>query len=74
MNLLTALALLHPGSAGISKGRGRGASSLTHLANNPSLHPSATIQSEVEVAATIRITVTNKQVKAITCKEKTVKN
>jgi hypothetical protein len=34
--------------------------------NSPSLQPSASIQSAVEVAATIRITVMKQHVKAIT--------
>ena len=39
---------------------------MTHFSKRPSLQPSPWIQSEVEVAATIRITVMKQQVKAIT--------
>ena len=66
-HLLAPLDLLHPASASMPKGRGRGAQSLTHFSKRPSLQPSPWIQSEVEVAATIRITVMKQQVKAITC-------
>jgi hypothetical protein len=37
-----------------------------HWENNPSLHPSVCIQSEVEQADTMRITVKAQHVKAIT--------
>ena len=60
------LALPHPTTGAMPKGRGVGASSDTHCMKRPSLQPSATIQSEVEVAPTIRITVITQHVKAIT--------
>lgn len=65
-NLLALLALEHPGVGSISKGRGRGAPGDTHCINNPSLQPSATIQSEVEVAPIIMMTVMTQHVNAIT--------
>merc|ERR1711962_400915 len=63
---LVLLALVHPGSGFMPKGRGALAFSLMHCMNRPSLHSSVTIQSEVEVAPTIKITVITQHVKAIT--------
>ena len=48
------------------KGRGRWAPSDTHWTNSPSRQPSAIIQSAVEVAPSIRITVMTQHVNAIT--------
>ena len=48
------------------KGRGVGAPSSMHCMKRPSRQPSAMIQSAVDVAAVIRITVIKQHVKAIT--------
>jgi hypothetical protein len=58
--------LEQPAVGGRSKGSGVGAPSLMHWAKRPSRHPSAWIQSAVEVAAVIKMTVMKQHVKAIT--------
>ena len=50
----------------MSKGSGMGAPTSMHCMKSPSRQPSAIIQSAVEVAATMRITVSTQHVKAIT--------
>ena len=60
------LAAEQPTSGSMPKGRGRWAPSDTHWTNSPSRQPSAIIQSAVEVAPSIRITVMTQHVNAIT--------
>ena len=61
------LAFEHPTVGSMLKGRGVGAPSSMHCMKRPSRQPSAKIQSAVDVAAVIRITVIKQHVKAITC-------
>ena len=60
------LAFEHPTVGSMLKGRGVGAPSSMHCMKRPSLQPSARIQSAVDVAAVIRITVIKQHVNAIT--------
>ena len=60
------LAFEHPTVGSMLKGSGVGAPSSMHCMKSPSLQPSARIQSAVDVAAVIRITVMKQHVKAIT--------
>ena len=61
------LAFEQPTVGSMLKGRGVGAPSSMHCMKRPSRQPSAKIQSAVDVAAVIRITVIKQHVKAITC-------
>ena len=67
------LALEQPGVSAMSKGSGVGAPTSMHCMKRPSRQPSAIIQSAVEVAATMRITVSTQHVKAITCGQEKVR-
>ena len=60
------LAFEHPTVGSMLNGSGVGAPSSMHCMKSPSLQPSARIQSAVDVAAVIRITVMKQHVKAIT--------
>ena len=59
------LAFEHPTVGSMLKGRGVGAPSSMHCMKRPSRQPSAKIQSAVDVAAVMRITVIKQHVKAI---------